>query len=166
MLRKICILLTLMFTIVAITGDYHVTASNFNYGQTFYITPICVPSDPSMDLWEATLGSQGSYIKYGFSKSDFYLGYNGTYNTDKNFSYKADSVDYLKQLSIDHQLPIVVHLNGGHWTDGPITNYLFNHMDKVRFWDENNVPFPSIRKLWGAVLHFDVQIFYFPGILL
>lgn len=145
----------------AVPGPARTFATPTAYNAVFHILPIDEkPSKarglsldgPRMDDLKARLmpNGDGPSIRVGWSTSIWYMG--GIFPTDAGSvseskgaadDYVWDSTlrtDHKLALSLSRNVPVLFHMNGGHWGGAsPLMTYLGSDNARVE-WDQNNTP--------------------------
>ncbi|OCT12821.1 hypothetical protein A8709_21005 [Paenibacillus pectinilyticus] len=119
-----------------------------SYGST---TPTSSDATRMQDLKTRLIpNGDGPYVKVGWSTSIWYMGGLGNYpamsiaetkNAAADYAWDADArTAYKLNLTKTYNLPILFHMNGGHWGgSSPLVDYLSSDNNRVE-WDQNNTP--------------------------
>ncbi len=111
-----------------------------SHNNTFYILPIWenVGNLPQ-DLVEAenitqSLGPSGDYVKVGYSCSCWYVQEVTNWTGDWQFN-ASSSLWYKLNLSVQANLPILFHMNGGNWGASGLNPYAEKHTGTYRLYE-------------------------------
>ncbi len=130
-------------------------SSTPSHNNTFYILPIWENlGNMPQDLVEAenitqTLGPSGDYVKVGYSCSCWYV--QEVTNWTGEWQYNASfSLWHKLNLSVQANLPILFHMNGGNWGASGLNPYAEVHTGRYRLYElwlnESNVQWNNYDK--------------------
>ncbi|MHA1339459.1 MAG: hypothetical protein ACTSO2_05670 [Promethearchaeota archaeon] len=124
-----------------------------NYNNTLYMTPIfevftfnSTIDNAELEYMRDQLGDSGPYYEIGFSVSCWYsenlINHNGTWD------FNPQQLYYKLNRSLDTNMPVLFHMNGGNWGTQGMSNDLIRSLwlnDSECQWDQyNNVPIANL----------------------